>query len=549
MIIYKGVGVSNGIAIGTFHYLKKEAYALPQYEVSDTQAELQRFYKACEKADIWLQELYERSVAHVGEAQSFIFLVHKMMLADEDFIALVSREICKKRHNAEWAVHDAAHQLARQIAQTHDSYLCERAADVEDAAGRLLDVFAGRTSQRHEIHTPVILGAVDLLPSETVQMDRSLLLGFATVKGSQTSHTAILARMMGVPGTVQISGDLAACDGKQAILDGNAGILYIEPDAQTRQALFAAHQAELAHKKALAGLVGKPSVTQDGHAVQLFANIGGVEDLPAVLENDAEGIGLFRSEFLYLGRAKAPTEEEQFAAYSAAARAMCGKLCIIRTMDIGADKRAEYLPTLQEENPALGLRAIRLQLTYPDLLRVQLRAVYRASAHGKLALLLPMITSLDEIRRVRAMCTSVQQELRAEGYAFDAALQIGVMIETPAAVMISDVLAEEADFFSVGTNDLTQYLLAVDRQNGGLDPFYAPHHAAVLRSIAMTTRNAHRAGKWVGICGELAADTSLTETFLDMGVDELSVAPAMLLPLREKVRSIVCVRNTMPGTF
>lgn len=536
MNIYKGKSVFGGIAIGTLQIYQKKDLQVKRTHVEDTEAEITRFHEALETAVAQLMELYEKSKSTVGTANAAIFEIHQMMLQDDDYIESAENIIRTQQVNAEYALAMTSDNFANMFAGMDDDYMKGRAADVRDISERVLLILTGQESCFLQTDKPVIVAADDLAPSETVQMDKSKVLSFVTVHGSTNSHTAILARTMGIPALVGTAMALdASMNGKLAAVDGDTGQLYVEPDAETLSILQGKYEALQTKKKLMQTLKGKETVTLDGQKIMLYANIGNYSDLALVLENDAEGIGLFRSEFLYLESSTYPTEEEQFKIYRAAAETMAGKRVIIRTLDIGADKQADYFQLPKEENPAMGCRAIRLCLTRPDVFRTQLRALFRASAFGKIAIMYPMITSLQEIARIRQIVSEVKQELTADGIPFGNPEQ-GVMIETPAAVLISDQLAEEVDFFSIGTNDLTQYTLAIDRQNDQMDEFYDPHHRAVLRMIAMTAKNAHKAGIWCGICGELGADPDLTKFFLSVGIDELSMSPGNILQIRKIIR-------------
>ncbi|MDD6074901.1 MAG: phosphoenolpyruvate--protein phosphotransferase, partial [Clostridium sp.] len=504
--------------------------------VDDPEAEIGRYAWAREEAIAQLQKLYEKALREIGETNAAIFEMHQLMLEDEDYMDTVETMIRTEGVNAEYAIATTGDNFAELFSSMEDDYMRGRAADVRDISERLLRVLAGEKGAGIETDEPVIVVAEDLAPSETVQMDKSKVLSFVTVKGSLNSHTAILARTMSIPALVGTELSLeASLHGKMAVVDGGEGKLYVEPDEETMERLQKRKQEFLEKKELLETLKGKENVTLDGQKVMLYANIGNTRDLAAVLQNDADGIGLFRSEFIYLERDHFPTEEEQFQIYKLAAQTMAGKRVIIRTLDIGADKRCDYFEMEQEENPAMGLRAIRICLTRPEIFKTQLRALYRASAFGKLAVMYPMITGLNELTRIQEIVEEVKRELTEQGVEYGDVEQ-GIMIETPAAVMLSDLLAEKVDFFSIGTNDLSQYTLAMDRQNTRLDVFFDPHHPAILRMISMVVENAHKKGIWVGICGELGADPELTKEFLAMGVDELSVSPGRILPLRKLVR-------------
>lgn len=505
----------------------------------DTAAELARFHDACETAKEQLGVLHDKALAEAGEDAAILFEAHQMMLDDLDFVESIEGLIENDRLNAEAAVSDTGAQFAEMFAAMDDSYMQARAADIRDISTRVVGILTGEGESGIVSDVPCIVAADDLAPSETVQLDKSLILGFITAGGSANSHTAILARTMGIPAIIGAGDALQLeMEGKYAIIDGQTGETVIEPDDAERERLLKKQAKEKALKELLDQLKGKPNVTKDGRNVMVYCNIGSPADIDAVLQNDGGGIGLFRSEFLYLQGSDYPTEDEQFEAYKTVAERMGGKRVIIRTLDIGADKQADYFHLDKEENPAMGLRAIRICLTRPEVFRMQLRALYRASAYGKIAIMFPMITSVWEVQEIKRICRNIRAELAEEGAPMADKVELGIMIETPAAVMMSAELAREVDFFSVGTNDLTQYTLAVDRQGVGLDRFFDAHHPAVLRMIRMAAENAHKAGIWIGICGELGADAELTETFLSMGIDELSVSPSAVLPLRSTIRSI-----------
>lgn len=536
MQIYHGKSVFGGIAIGKIQVFSKKEHKIVRVKITDTDAEQLRFTKAVQEAKQQLAALYDKACREVGEANAAIFEVHQMMLEDDDFQDSVSNIIETQQVNAEYAVGVTADNFANMFEAMDDEYMRGRAADVKDIAERLVVILRGSSQQGIAAEEPVIVMAQDLAPSETVQMDKDKILAFVTAKGSLQSHTAILARTMSIPALVDTGMEhMDDFDGKDAIVDGFEGVIYIEPDRETADRLLARKAEEDEKRKLLLMLKGKEDVTLDGQKIMLYANIGSTADLAMVLQNDAGGIGLFRSEFIYLGRDEFPTENEQFQIYKSVAETMAGKRVIIRTLDIGADKKVDYFNLDEEENPALGYRAIRICLSRPDIFKTQLRAILRAGVYGNIAVMYPMITSVEEVRRIKEIMKEVKTELREQGIAYADVLE-GVMIETPAAVMISDELAKEVDFFSIGTNDLTQYTLAIDRQNPKLDAFYNPHHPAVLKMIRMTVENAHKAGIWAGICGELGADTALTEEFLKMGVDELSVSPGRILPIRKIIR-------------
>ena len=534
MQVYSGKSVFRGIAIGKISVYRKNEQQVKRVRTEDTKGELARYEAAKAAAIEQLQELYQKALKEVGEANAAIFEIHQMMLDDGDYNESVENIIETQKVNAEYAVAVTGDNFAQMFRAMDDDYMRERAADVKDISERVLSILNGGQKGKVVTDEPVIIVADDLAPSETVQLEKDMVLSFVTVHGSVNSHTAILARTMAIPaliGTEELPLD-DTVDGKLAVVDGLNGKIYVEPDAQTLEEMKKRRQAELEKTELLQLLKGKENVTLDGKKIMLYANIGNIKDLATVIQNDAGGIGLFRSEFIYLEKDRYPTEEEQFSIYKTAVETMAGKRVIIRTLDIGADKQCEYFKMDKEENPALGYRAIRICLTRPEIFKTQLRALFRASAYGNLAIMYPMITSLWEVKRIKEIVEEVKAELTAEQLEFGNPQQ-GIMIETPAAVMMSEKLAKEVDFFSIGTNDLTQYTLAIDRQNPKLDKFYDAHHPAVLSMIRMTVENAHKAGIWAGICGELGADTSLTKEFLAMGVDELSVSPGSILPIRK----------------
>lgn len=534
-----GKGVSKGVAAGPISFYRRASGVIPRHEVSDTAAELERFRAARETAKEQLAKLYDKALAEAGEDAAMLFEAHQMMLDDLDFVESIEGMIENDRVNAEAAVSDTGAQFAEMFAAMDDSYMQARAADIRDISARVIGILTGEGESGIVSDVPCIVAADDLAPSETVQLDKALILGFITAGGSANSHTAILARTMGIPAIISAGDALQPeMEGKYAIIDGQTGEAVVEPDDAERERLLKKQAKEKALKELLDQLKGKPNVTKDGRNVMVYCNIGSPADIDAVLQNDGGGIGLFRSEFLYLQGSDYPTEDEQFEAYKTVAERMGGRRVIIRTLDIGADKQADYFHLDKEENPAMGLRAIRICLTRPEVFRTQLRALYRASAYGKIAIMFPMITSVWEVQEIKRICRNIRAELAEEGVPMADKVELGIMIETPAAVMMSAELAHEVDFFSVGTNDLTQYTLAVDRQGVGLDRFFDAHHPAVLRMIRMAAENAHKAGIWIGICGELGADAELTETFLSMGIDELSVSPSAVLPLRSAIRSI-----------
>lgn len=534
----KGKSVYKGIAMGKISVLKKDDYIVKRTKIEDAQAEIQRVKAAVAASQEQLQKLYEKAVKEVGEASAAIFEVHQMMLEDEDYNESIENIITTEMVNAEYAVASTGDNFSEMFASMDDDYMKARAADIKDISKRLVKNLSGHGGDGIDLEEPVIVVADDLSPSETVQMDKDKILAFVTVHGSANSHTAILARMMNIPALIGVDMNLETLTtGVEGAVDGFTGEFYIEPTEEVKTSIQTKIEEEKEKRALLQTLKGKENVTKSGKTIKLFANIGSVSDMGYVLENDAGGIGLFRSEFLYIGRNELPGEEEQFQAYRQAVQNMAGKKVIIRTLDIGADKQADYLQIPQEENPALGYRAIRICLTQPEIFKVQLRALFRASAYGNLSIMYPMITSVEEVEQIQQIVCEVKQELKEAGIPYKD-VEEGVMIETPAAVMISDDLAKMVDFFSIGTNDLTQYTLAIDRQNEKLDPFYKPHHKAILRMIKMVVDNAHKEGKWAGICGELGADPELTETFVKMGVDELSVAPSMILKLRKIIREM-----------
>ena len=537
MRVLEGKSVFSGIAIGKISILQKADTSVKRTKVENPEAEIRRVQEAKEKAVEQLQKLYDKALREVGESGAAIFEVHQMMLEDLDYLESIENIIRSQEVNAEYAVATTADNFAQMFASMDDAYMQGRAADVKDVSERVLDILCGVSAGVKEMTEPCIIAADDLAPSETVQLDKSKVLGFATMYGSANSHTAILARTMNIPAVIGLGETLSSqYDGKMAVIDGFTGILYVDPDEETLARMQEKRAKDLEQKELLNQLKGKENVTRSGQKINVYANIGNVSDLGAVLKNDAGGIGLFRSEFLYLENSTFPTEEQQFAVYKQVAESMAGKKVIIRTLDIGADKQVDYFNLDKEENPALGYRAIRICLTRPEIFKTQLRALYRAAVYGNLSIMFPMIISVSEVKKIKEIIAQVQAELKAEGIPYKEDVELGVMIETPAAVMISRELAKEVDFFSVGTNDLTQYTLAIDRQNQKLDTFYDPHHPAVLAMIKMAADNAHAEGKWIGICGELGADLELTEEFLKMGLDELSVSPALVLPLRKRIR-------------
>ena len=538
MVVCQGKSVLKGIAIGKIYLYEKQEYVLEQKQVADAEAEVARFEAAKETAIGQLDDLYEKALAEAGEEQAMIFDVHKMMLDDGDYLDAITGLIRSEKVNAEYAVHTTGEQFAAVFASMDDDYMKARSADVKDISGRVIRILAGIGDGSIASEEPVILLADDLTPSETVSLDKSKILAFVTRNGSANSHTAILARSMNIPALVQTDVELLKeYHGIDAVVDGLDGKLYLDPEEAVLAELVQKKEACGRERAELEKLIGLDNVTRDGRKINVYANIGSPEDVDKVLLNDAGGIGLFRSEFLYLGREDYPSEEEQFEIYKEVLSRMKGKKVIIRTLDIGADKQVDYFKLPKEENPAMGYRAIRICLDRIDVFKTQLRAIYRASVYGTAAIMFPMIILVKEILRIKEIVEEVKAELTAAGIEI-APVELGIMVETPAAVMISEELAKEVSFFSIGTNDLTQYTLAIDRQNQSLDTIYDSHHPAVLRMIQMTIENGHKGGAWVGICGELGADTTLTKTFVDMGIDELSVSPTYVLGLRKAIREI-----------
>ncbi|WP_444320974.1 phosphoenolpyruvate--protein phosphotransferase [Megasphaera sp.] len=539
MLTLKGKSVFSGISIGPLALFHRNTISTAVRPIEDVDAEIARFQKAREEAIGQLKDLYVKAVDKVGEEQAAVFEVHQMMLDDDDYIEGIETKIRDEKMNAEAAVDQTAQEFAEMFRSMEDAYMQARAADVLDISRRVEQQLCGGPGIDFSNYDHVIIAADDLAPSETLQLDTDKILGFVTSAGSTNSHTAILARTLGIAAVVstgtQLHNDV---DNMTAIIDGTTGTVYINPDEETMAAMKQKQKEEELRVAALEQVRGVPTVTKDGKKINLYANIGNPGNLPQVLANDAEGIGLFRSEFLYLESSDYPTEDQQFEAYKQAAEALQGKTVVIRTLDIGADKKVDYFQLDPEENPAMGMRAIRICLTRVDLFKTQLRALLRASAYGKIAIMFPMIISVWEVQRCKEILNEVRKELDEKSIAYDKDMEIGIMVETPAAAVMSEELAKEVDFFSIGSNDLTQYTLAIDRQQTQLDAFFDPHHPAVLKLIQMTIENGHKAGIWVGICGELGADLTLTETFLRMGVDELSVSPPSVLPLREKVRSL-----------
>ena len=536
MITYKGKTILNGIAIGKIAVFLKKEKQVKRYHIEDTEKEWKRFNEAKDIALVQLKGLYNKAVAEVGNDGAAIFEVHQMMLEDMDYLDSIKNIIDSQSVNSEYAVAVTADNFYHMFASMEDAYMKERAADVKDISERILSILHGEVSTNVLAQEPVIILADDLAPSETVQLDKSKVLAFVTVHGSTNSHTAILARTMNIPALINVPMEhYEELNGKLAIVDGFTGTIYIEPDQTTYENMLKKQENDRKQKELLKELKDKENITLDGQRIDLFANIGSTKDLASVLQNDAGGIGLFRSEFLYLEKDHYPTEEEQFQAYKTVAENMAGKKVIIRTLDIGADKQVDYFNLDKEDNPAMGYRAIRICLDRTEIFKTQLRALLRASVFGNLAVMYPMIVSLEEVLEIKKIVEEVKRELEDEKLPYKN-IEQGIMIETPAAALISDILAQEVDFFSIGTNDLTQYTLAIDRQNPKLEKHYNPHHQAILRLIKMIADNAHKEGIWVGICGELAADSTLTETFLKMKIDELSVSPSCIYPLRKKIR-------------
>ena len=537
MITIQGKGVSAGVGVGPLYYYRRATTEIKRYTVEDTGAEWHRFKGAQTGAVEQLGQLAEQARAEAGDEAAMLFETHQMMAEDLDYEEAIEDRITNQKMNAEAAVADTAEQFAEMFAAMDDSYMQARAADVKDVSQRILSILCGVVQGGIASDVPVLLAADDLAPSETIQLDKTKILGFITAGGSGSSHTAILARTMGIPAIVGVGDALKPeYEGRQAIADGSTGALVVDPDDDTRARLLKKREEQQRLQRLLETLKGQTNVTKDGKTIRIYCNIGSPEDVHAVQVNDGGGIGLFRSEFLYLNSSTFPTEDEQYAAYKQVLSDMDGKEVIIRTLDIGADKQIGYFDLPKEDNPAMGMRALRLCLTRPEIFRTQLRALFRASAYGKLGIMFPMVTSVWEVREAKKLCEEVKRDLKHEGIPYSEDVQIGIMIETPAAAVNSDRLAKEVDFFSIGTNDLTQYTLACDRQNNDLGRFYDPHHPAVLRLIKLVVDNAHKNGIWAGICGELGADLALTETFLAMGLDELSVTPRAVLPLSNAVR-------------
>ncbi len=540
MKIFTGKGVYGAIAIGKISVFQRQEVSVKRVHVTDTEKEKQRVEEAKALATEQLQEIYDKALKEVGETNAQIFEIHMMMLEDEDYNESIRSIIDTQEVNAEYAVATTSDNFAEMFASMEDAYMKERSADIRDISNRIIRNLSSGEKENVLSNEKVIICADDLAPSETVLLDKEKVLAFVTSHGSSNSHTAILARNMNIPAVIGVGDDflLAIKDGDEAIVDGFTGEIFIQPEEETSKRLLAKQKEDEEKKKLLQNLKGKENITLDGKKINIFANIGSVDNIGSVLLNDAGGIGLFRSEFLYLESTDYPTEEQQFTAYKKVLESMVGKKVIIRTLDIGADKQVDYFGLKKEENPALGLRAIRICLTRPEIFKTQLRALYRASAYGNLGIMFPMITGVGELKQILSLCEEVKEELSQQGIEYSKKVELGIMIETPAAAVISDLLAPMVDFFSVGTNDLTQYTLAIDRQNPEIEAFCDTHHEAILRLIKMSAENAHKHGAWIGICGELAADTTLTETFLRMGIDELSVSPSFVLKVRDTVRNI-----------
>lgn len=546
MITIQGKGVSKGIAKGPLYFFQRSDTTVTLKVVSDIEAEKARLAVAQEQSIRQLNALAEQCQEDAGEEMAVLFETHAMFVEDEDFVECISSLIDEESCNAEYAVEQAGIQFAAMFAAMDDAYMQARAADIKDVAKRILDNLLGVVDGGIRSDVPVILAADGLAPSETLQLDKSKILGFVTMGGSGNSHTAILARTMGIPAICGAGETLAeSYNGRVGYIDGETGQLIIDPDAMTQAALKEKYEKQQETKKLLETMKGQEDITLDGKKMLLYCNIGSPEDVAAVLANDGQGIGLFRSEFLYLSASDYPTEDEQFEAYRSVAAAMNGKRVVIRTLDIGADKQVDYFDMKEEENPALGVRAIRICLNRPEVFRTQLRALYRASVYGKIAIMFPMITSVWEVKECKRACVSVMKELEAEGIPYNKDTELGIMIETPSSVFVAEELAKLVDFFSVGTNDLTQYTLACDRQANDLGKFFDPHHPALLRAIKMAADAAHKAGIWIGICGELGADTSMLPTFLAMGIDELSVSPSAVLPVRAAIRQSIAQTCTL----
>ncbi len=537
---YQGKGVYGAIAIGNISLFQKPETTVKRVHIEETDSEKARFEQAKAASLTQLQEIYDKALKEVGEANAAIFEIHQMMLDDDDYIESIYSIIESQSVNAEYAVAVTADNFVEMFSAMEDAYMQARAADVRDISNRIINNLMGAVSTKTDASEKVIICACDLVPSETISLDKDNVLAFVTAHGSSNSHTAILARNMNIPAVIGAGDDFLSDihDGCKAIVDGFTGEIWVDPDEKTCEAYLEKRRADEEKKRLLQELKGKENITLDGRKINIFANIGSVSDIEKVLANDAGGIGLFRSEFLYLENSDFPTEDQQFTAYKKVLESMAGKKVIIRTLDIGADKQCDYFNLKKEENPALGYRAIRICLTRPEIFKTQLRALYRASVYGSLGIMFPMITSVSEVEQILAICDTVKAELRAEGIEYSEKIELGIMIETPAAAVISDMLAPLVDFFSVGTNDLTQYTIACDRQNPDIEPFVNTHHEAVLRLIEISAKNAHQHGAWIGICGELGADTELTERFLRMGIDELSVSPSFVLKVRNTVRNL-----------
>lgn len=538
MNVLKGKGVFGGIAFGKIHLYKRSQNQVTRYAIEDVDSEIKRYKESSKKALEQLQKLYDRALQEVGEANAMIFQIHQMMLEDLDYCESITNIIKNQKVNVEYAVETTSTNFSEMFSSMDDSYMKERAADVKDVSKRLISVLLNSNNGNDlSFEEPVIIAADDLAPSETVQLDKSKVLGFITKKGSASSHTAILARTMNIPAIIGVGNQLKdKYDGMNAIIDGFSGNVYINPDEETVAALKEKKLLKDEQRNLLLQLKGKENITLDGQKIEICANIGNIEDISTVMQNDADGIGLFRSEFLYLGRNTYPTEEEQFQVYKDVAEKMSGKRVIIRTLDIGADKQVDYFKMPKEENPAMGVRAIRICLNRPEIFKTQLRALFRASAFGKLSIMFPMVTSCEEVEKIKQIASEAKAELDEKGIAYSDEIEMGIMIETPAAAIISDDLAKMVDFFSIGTNDLTQYTMAIDRQNDAAAVFLNTHHKALIRLLKLVTDNAHKNGIWVGICGELGADPELLETFLAIGIDELSVTPSSILGLRKLIR-------------
>lgn len=553
MIILKGKGVSDGIAIGKLYFYERKQLLIEKKTIEDTKAEYKRFADARAKAMGQLDALHDKAVREIGEEEAMIFEMHKMMLEDDDYCGSVKEMIENEKVNAEYALEKTKETFYEMFSSMDDEYMKGRATDIKDISERVMKLLLNTSSKIIESDEPVIVASDDLMPSETVQMDKDKLLGFVTMYGSSNSHTAILGRTMGIPAVISLKDKLKPeYHDKKVIVDGSAGEIYIEPDDTTYKKYFEKQREHEHNKELLKQLIGQENITLDGRMIDIYANIGHISDADSALQNDAGGVGLFRSEFLYLENTDYPTEEQQFEIYKHIAEKMGGKKVIIRTLDIGADKQADYFAIPKEENPALGYRAIRICLDREYVFKTQLRALYRASIYGKIAIMFPMIISLNEVKRIKQIVDEVKLELFNENIPYNRHVELGIMIETPAAAIISDLLAKEVDFFSIGTNDLTQYTLAIDRQNQMLEDFYDSHHPALLRLIKTVADNAHRNGIWVGICGELGADLGLTEEFLAMGIDELSVTPSSIFALRKKVRETnvsECLKSGILDTY